>query len=314
MRKSIFRKSIFAIAAILIVFIVGVRIGISQGGNVQSHPASEIIGKVSDADKIDGYDTSLVPAPNKILVSDALGKFPISAITQGAGSGLDADKVDGYQASDLLAAGGAGAITNSYSHLYFYFTKTAHNGNLGGISGANTICQNDKPYGVPDGLTYKAYLCDSTRCQKPEAGDNTIVVINSGTINLDNYVIVNPIKGPDFATSYYGKGNYLKNGISGLNGYAGASFGPAVMSSGVDVLYWTGAATGAVYTNAYGGEAVTDLVPGAGTAGTCNDWSSSSGSNGGRYGSAGYPFTSNYWIIIGTPSCNNAYKIICYAS
>lgn len=51
-------------------------------------------------------------------------------------SNLNADKLDDYEAADLLAQGGGGGGGTPY----FFLTKTTYNGNLGGLSGADTKC------------------------------------------------------------------------------------------------------------------------------------------------------------------------------
>jgi len=63
------------------------------------HGIRQGVGNGLDADKLDGFQTSVVPAANTILPLDANAKTALSTIPQGSGSGLAADTVDGYHAS-----------------------------------------------------------------------------------------------------------------------------------------------------------------------------------------------------------------------
>jgi hypothetical protein len=60
--------------------------------------------------------------------------------------------------------GNGGGNPEPDTRLYFFATQGQYNGNLGGISGADLICENEKENQFPDlpgnGSTYKAFLVD----------------------------------------------------------------------------------------------------------------------------------------------------------
>jgi len=215
-----------------------------------------------------------------------------------------------FKKADLLAGGGnGGSYSDTWNYLYVYLTTQPFNGDLGGLAGANSKCETYRPSTVPSGLTYKAYLCDSTTCQIPPVPPNTIVIAAGDDSALKEYKIVNLLPPPSTKTPMNNSDtwNILQNGLSGLV-YGGGPL--SLKDMGLQPAeFWSGTTSGCY--NLPDGTSVCDLT--FGDPYNCNDWTNSSFANG-RVGRTQDSFTS-YWTGVGTlyRKCSNQRFLLCVA-
>jgi type II secretory pathway pseudopilin PulG len=203
------------------------------------------------------------------------------------------------------AATGDTLISNTsgwnYTHIY---NSTSHNGNFGGLSGANTYCETTKPASVPNGLTYKAYLCDTTTCQKPNAPHpNNIVLFHSYNGSAINWTIPSRFKSPDYDTSTL-QVTYTSSFNPLLEGLGAVIRGNTLSSYGISNDWWSGSAYS--YINNY-----YELKPSS--SNTCNNWTSSLSSDYGIPGSATEPGYSSLSVANSTLPCNTQKSLLCFA-
>lgn len=180
----------------------------------------------------------------------------------------------------LLCFEQAHPVFTAYKNIFV--TSTTHNGNLGGIAGADAICQARAQAGGLTG-TYKAWLTDGTATNAPNstfAQSSVPYRLLDGRIVAENYT--------DLVTGNDSTGGtiYTPINITELG---------SIVKSG----------TGAVWTNT--------TVAGArkgSTAGTnhCTNWTNSSA---GQSGSAGIPFTMTEWTDKQTYTCNSMNRLYC---
>ncbi|MBI2463017.1 MAG: hypothetical protein HYV65_02170 [Candidatus Spechtbacteria bacterium] len=225
---------------------------------------------------------------------------------------LNANKLQDLQAADLMAAGG-GVMSPAdyYKYIYVYFSKNSHDGNLGGLTGANTICANEKTDGVPSGLTYKAYLCDTSACQKPIATTNTIVIGAPRGIGLGYYKIINILKTPDALSASTGSWDELKYGLSGIGSSSApfASLGQFLVETS-PITYWTGIGSPALFYTNVAPLGVYDLkMP---SSYNCNSWTGAN--QDGYFGNGSEVFTAQNWVTTNSrQGCNVERFLLCFA-
>lgn len=172
-------------------------------------------------------------------------------------------------------------------------TSGTHNGNLGGLAGANSFCRTDlaanswknKP-GILDTNKVYALLCDAGGCQIP-AANTTYSFALSGDASMG---------GASFSTDGYGYGPH-----DSLQWNTNDHFGGTVTTT------WSGPNGPGYWATAWGNENA-----GADPDYLCNDWSSNSISDTGSTGTANLSDSGRWGGWINT--CNIARRLICYVN
>lgn len=205
-----------------------------------------------NAKYVNGIQASKLPKPKRLLPLDAVGKFPLAVIPQGAGSGLDADSLDGMDSAalqaritDTCSAGSAIRVVNSDGSVTCEsvgggggggdITKVMAGTGLsgGGASGDVTVSAD---------TTYLQRRVSST-CASGEA----IRVVNSdGTVTCESVAggLSLPYSGaansgsPVFVVTNNGIGNAIKGVSTAAYGLEGTSTtGTGVAASGSTGVY-----------------------------------------------------------------------------
>lgn len=158
-----------------------------------------------------------------------------------------------------------------------FISSSTHDGNLGGISGANTICAN-LASGAGLTRTYKAVLSDDSN-----AADS------SGGLQFVGSIFVVDSSGEK--TVVAGSGSELW-GTDSNNLTATINVNESGTTITSTVNTWTG-------TNSNGGSQTDN----------CTNWSSNSSSVLGQIGNSS--FTNDQWVETGTTNCNTTLRIYC---
>jgi hypothetical protein len=213
------------------------------------------------------------------------------------------------------------ASNPTWSYLYLYNTDSLNptNGNIGGLSGADSRCQTYKPSYVPNNLTYKAYLCGGGVCQHPPAaGANTIVIGVPSLLTEVNFLynhagryrvlnISNTTGLPANASCVVS--NTLSHGVSDLYRPDLPSFN---LSTGVWNSSWSGTNGLVAYT--YNGANIYDQSTSDNSGKDCNNWTDGTAGSNGRLMNLGANFTdATTWIGYYNVACNQTYPLLCYA-
>jgi hypothetical protein len=202
------------------------------------------------------------------------------------------------------------AASPTFNYVYIYLSTSTTNGNLGGYSGANTFCQNNKPALVPNGLTYKAYLCSGSTCQYPTIGRNTMFIGISKSSSYMEFKLMDPM-------AQY---NVLKDGCQGSISAPAQSLSSMSSQSiyrmsvfNVDAgMFWSGS-IGHQVTIYPAGVLTYDLWGGGqGSDSNCSNWTVGTSANMGDYGITSTNFNQN-WVAAAQQGCQNTAYLLCYA-
>ncbi len=189
------------------------------------------------------------------------------------------------------AAGNAGSSTNTWSITYgntkkFFMTASTHNGNFGGISGADSFCMSDS--NKPVAGTYKAMItdgstrvaCTSSFCAAGGASEHVdwVLAANTQYTYTDGTTVI---------------GATTSNGIFTFNlthslGTVGFPGGITWTGFDYDTKNW-------VYLSGC----------------TCSGWASSSSGVSGCYGSGASSDTDGNSITYYSQGCNNSARVYC---
>lgn len=172
---------------------------------------------------------------------------------------------------------------------FFVISYGAFNGNLGGLSGANSKCLLDlqgnnwkgKLEATLNVSTVKAFLCDSSTCNNLQP-NRTYHFAYSGDAN-------------------YGGATFTTNSVGAGPGNSNDWSGPTYFTNGL-YYYWT--------NRARGSDPLYWPLTSAGSSNNCNNWTSGTG---GFQGYAGVPGASNAdrWNDNIPSSCSSNYYLIC---
>jgi hypothetical protein len=190
--------------------------------------------------------------------------------------------------SVVLAAcsGGGGGGGGGAQDLKVFVTSTTYNGNLGGLAGADAICQARANAGGLSG-TYKAWLSTSTT-------DAYCHIQGYDNAQLPNCGLASPptAAGPWVRThDGYAFADTIDKLVNNGQVYAAIKYDQTgTLQAGE--YYFTGTAVN--------GRATTD---------NCSNWTSASGSLGGTFGNT--DGTTNDWTSFGTPLCNDTHHLLC---
>lgn len=174
------------------------------------------------------------------LSSDA--PYDVTILTQPSRQNCSVTNGSGTVSSANVTSVAVACVT---TNPIFYVTALAHTGDLGGISGADTICMTDT--NKPAAGTYKAFLVDGTNRRACATGNCTVATGN----NID--WVLAP------ATTYYrsdGTTPILTTNDAGISIFG--TLTNSFLTDGTD--YWTG----------LNSNWTTYFI-------TCSDWTSSSG-------------------------------------
>jgi hypothetical protein len=165
---------------------------------------------------------------------------------------------------------------------YVFVTDTAYTGNLGGVAGADTICQNDAvAHGLPG--TYKAWLSNHWVFDQPNSGPITRFTNPVGPYERVDGVQVSP-SWTDLITVPW----TIEHPIN-------LTAGGVQISGGQ--LTWT---------NTYAdGKASSNNLNN-----TCQDWTSADGTYVGEFGMADE--TSSYWSAYNFTTCDTLRPFYCF--
>lgn len=172
-------------------------------------------------------------------------------------------------------------VTRLNNTTYRIFISTSsYNGNLGGIAGADSKCNAD-PNKPNDGSTYKAIVVDNSGVQRRACTSGNCTNVAE---NIDWALRVNTIyvRSSDSAT-------ILTTNTAGIFAFGTLT---NAFKSGAQVQFWTGLRS--------------DWQS---SSNDCNDWSSSSSGNNGRYGLS--DATDSNAIRSGTTTCDNTAFLFC---
>ncbi len=151
-----------------------------------------------------------------------------------------------------------------------FVTAASHNGNFGGISGADNVCMTDA--NKPSGGTYKAFLVDGTNRRACATGNCTVAAGN----NIDWVLAPNK-------TYYRSDGTTPILTTNGAGIFVFGTLTNSFLTSGTN--YWTGLFTSWI------------------TSAACTAWTSSSGASIGRVGVGN--LTNSQSISDATPACDD---------
>jgi hypothetical protein len=144
----------------------------------------------------------------------------------------------------------AGGYT--YNAAVIFVSATTSNGNLGGLAGADTICNADgnKPGGFASGYTYKAMLVGNNATRTGAGyyrsdGTTLVAVANSGNLVGAASLLVPVVGGANFAWTGAGGASTCSNWTSG----AGGNFGSVGQTNVADSAYWLAGADNCTIAN-----------------------------------------------------------------
>jgi photosystem II stability/assembly factor-like uncharacterized protein len=202
-----------------------------------------------------------------------------------------ADGVNILGVTGTLTGGGSAP---SASDGYFVMTANGHDGNFGGLSGADAFCLSEltagdwknkataQANGQLIAAKVRAFLCDGTTCQNGQP--NT------------KYYFAN-------AMDDTAGGNFFTADASGFGpGDDTVMWGFAAQFGGLSLSYWTGRA-----------QTGTSLWPNSSHADRCNGWTSASGGVGGQLGQANtYNSEEGRWSSWAAVCDNGAIPVVCF--
>jgi hypothetical protein len=182
--------------------------------------------------------------------------------------------------------------TATNGRYFIVLTSSTYNGNLGGLSGANSNCLSDlnannwqgKSDVTLNSTTVKAWLCDGSSCQNPQASTGYVFARSGSTTS----------GGASLFTDASGLGPYVDwTAQSNVSPWSASIYFNSTNP------YWTARATG---TNTAWGS--------AGSTDTCTNWTSS---NSGKKANRGdeTSTTPTDWWAAGTTACNSTRRLIC---
>lgn len=192
------------------------------------------------------------------------------------------DEAGNYStATTKIAAPNIPAANCAGSECYLFFTDTAYNGNLGGISGADSKC--NAAGNKPNGNNYKAVLVDGVNRQACKQSHDCMTnpTTNPGETLID-WVL--------YPNQAYKRADNISLGTTNASGTFEGNFSTYLsMSVG---SFWSGFQS--------------DLKP---SPNNCSDWQTS-GANGGT-GKANSAYNVNSIFANSTSTCSSTLPILC---